>query len=224
MLLPMLSITENFTWRAHTLGLRRERIREMVSSSALMASLKAPLVSACAMSIAVAALGAAVPSIPGPLGPRLPPALGSLLSWFRPSYPFRRRQWHHRRHLQVLPPRTAGEDRDCGRRGDKRSWRRRWPRRRRSMSFRILRRRGWWWWWWWGMAGVSGGGDGYNCDCEGERKVAFGRSASARWRRVDLSEKALVSPESRRRRPPASKKGEVRRYEFRNSHHVRARK
>ncbi|KAI6680722.1 hypothetical protein NL676_034603 [Syzygium grande] len=53
-------------------------------------------------------------------------------------------------------------------------------------------KRWWWWWWWWGMAGVSGGGDGYNGDCEGERKVAFGRSASAWWRRVDLSEKVLV--------------------------------
>ncbi|KAL3741904.1 hypothetical protein ACJRO7_017390 [Eucalyptus globulus] len=38
-----------------------------------------------------------------------------------------------------------------------------------------------------------GGGDGYHGDCEGERKVAFGRSALAPRKQADSSEKALVS-------------------------------
>ncbi|KAK3433189.1 hypothetical protein EUGRSUZ_D00705 [Eucalyptus grandis] len=45
-----------------------------------------------------------------------------------------------------------------------------------------------------------GGGDGYNGDCEGEWKVASERSASAPRRQVDSSEKALVSPRFVRRK------------------------
>ncbi|XP_056175539.1 uncharacterized protein LOC130140376 [Syzygium oleosum] len=172
----------------------------MVSLSALMASLKALLVSACAVSIAIVALGAAVPSISGPLGPRLPPVLGWFLSWFRHPYLFLvvnviiaatsgyfgRAQpetitiavVEEMEAMEAMPPAAAeafNESKD-------------FEEKRVVVVAAPGNGRG------------SGSEDGYNGDCEGGRKVAFGRSASARRRRVDSSGTALVPPRLVRRK------------------------
>ncbi|XP_056175769.1 uncharacterized protein LOC115669485 [Syzygium oleosum] len=193
--------------KARTLVLCSETIRETVSSSDLMASLKALLVSACAVSIAAVALRAAVPSISGPLGPRLPPALGSRLSWFRPPYLFivvngiiaaiaaTSRCFHRAQPeriaftgteemevMEATPAAAAEEVFDESKDFEE----------KRMVAVVAA-----------GNGGGSGGGDGYNGDCEGERKVAFGRSASARRRRVDSSEKALVPSRLVRRKAAA---------------------
>ncbi|XP_056175540.1 uncharacterized protein LOC115669591 [Syzygium oleosum] len=176
----------------------------MVSSSTLMASLKALLVSAGAVSIAAVALGAAVPSIPGPLGPRLPPALGWFLSWFRPSYPFlvinfiiaaiaaTSRCFHRAQperiaiavveEMEVMEATAAAAAEAFDESKD-------FEEKRVVVVVAAA-----------GNGGGSGGGDGYNGDCEGERKVAFRRSASARRRQVDSSEKAQVPPRLIRRK------------------------
>ncbi|XP_048141387.1 uncharacterized protein LOC125316620 [Rhodamnia argentea] len=208
----------------------------MVWSSTLMASLNALLVSAGAVSIAVA-LRASVPSISDSLAPRLPPVLDSLLSWFRPPYLFivvngiiitiaatsrcfqrvqpeavppervavaeemevaeatpvaTSRCFHHVQPEAVTLERVAGaEEIDVAEAT---------PMAEAADPFDELKdfeekrvvvvrnNRGF------------GGGDGYNGDCEGERKVAFGRSASTPRRRMDSSEKALVSPRLVRRK------------------------
>ncbi|KAI6703837.1 hypothetical protein NL676_012973 [Syzygium grande] len=172
-----------------------------------MASLKALLVSACAVSIAAVALKAAVPSISGPLGPRLTPAPGWFLSWFRPPYPFvvvnfiiaaiaaTSGCFHRARpervaiavveEMEVMDATAAAaaaaeafdESKDF--------------EEKRVVAVAAAAA---------GNGGWSGGGDGYNGDCEGERKVAFWRSASARRRRVDSSEKAQVPPRLARRK------------------------
>ncbi|KAL3741918.1 hypothetical protein ACJRO7_017402 [Eucalyptus globulus] len=165
----------------------------MVWSSTLMASLKALLVSAGAVSITVA-LRASVPSNSD--------RLAALLSWFRPPYLFvivngiivaiaaTSRCFRHpqpeaaaaapRRiavveEIQVVeaPAPAFDEFKDF--------------EEKRVVVVE-------------GNGAGFGGGDGYNGDCEGERKVAFGRSASAPRKQVDSSEKALVSPRLVRRK------------------------
>ncbi|KAI6703836.1 hypothetical protein NL676_012972 [Syzygium grande] len=193
--------------KARTLGLRCETIRETVSSSALMASLKALLVSACAVSIAAIALRAAVPSISEPLGPRLPPAVGSLISWFRPPYLFIvvngiiaaiaatsrcfRRAQPERITFAVAEEMEVTEATAAAAAEEAFDESKDFEEKRVVVVVAE------------GNGGGSSGGDGYNGDCEGDRKVAFGRSASARRRRVDLSEKALVPPRLVRRKAAA---------------------
>ncbi|KAF8031383.1 hypothetical protein BT93_D0548 [Corymbia citriodora subsp. variegata] len=180
----------------------------MVSPTTFMASLKALLLSAGAVSIAAVALRASV-SVPStstdPLAPRLPPALGSLFSWFRPPYLFivvngiivaiaaTSRCFHHPQPEAAAAPGRV-EDTEVvettpapvveGEAFDE------------FEDFEEKR-----------VVVVSGnggrfggGGEGYNGDCEGERKVAFGRSASAPRKQADASEKALVSPRLVRRK------------------------
>ncbi|XP_010052375.2 uncharacterized protein LOC104441070 [Eucalyptus grandis] len=179
----------------------------MVSSSALMASLKALLVSAGAVSIAAVALRAAsAPSTSAdPLAPRMPPALGSLLSWFRPPYLFvvvngiilaiaaTSRCFHRPQPEAAAPERIAVVEAPSQQAPP--------PPPVEAEAFdeyrvfeekRVVVVEG---------NGVGfGGGDGYNGDCEGERKVAFGRSASTPRKRADSSEKAPVSPRLVRRK------------------------
>ncbi|KAI6703839.1 hypothetical protein NL676_012975 [Syzygium grande] len=196
----MLFITENFTSQAPTLVLRCETIREMVSSSTLMASLKALLLSASAVSIVVVALGATVLSISGPLGPRLPPALGWFLSWFKLPYPFivvnviiaaiaATSRCFHRAHqeriavavmvmeeMEIMEATPAAAEEAFDESKD-------FEEKRVVVVAAAA-----------GNGGGSGDADEYIGDCEGERKVAFGRSVSVQRRRVDSSEKALVPP------------------------------
>ncbi|XP_010052373.2 uncharacterized protein LOC104441068 [Eucalyptus grandis] len=170
----------------------------MVSPSDLMASLKALLVSAGAVSIAAAALRASVPSTSAD-------TLAALLSCFRPPYHFvvvnsiiiaiavTSRCFHHPQPEAAAAPGRIGvvevaeaapvteveaeafdESKD-------------FEEKRVEVVVE-------------GNGGGFGGGDGYNGGCEGERKVASGRSASAPRRQVDASEKALVSPRLVRRK------------------------
>ncbi|KAF8031384.1 hypothetical protein BT93_D0549 [Corymbia citriodora subsp. variegata] len=176
----------------------------MVSSTAFMASLKALLLSAGAVSIAAVALRASV-SVPStsadPLAPRLPPSLGSLLSWFRPPYLFvvvnciivaiaaTSRCFHHPQPepaaapgrvqeievVEATPAPVAEAEAEA------------FDEFEDFEEKRVVAVVG-------NGGGFVGGGDGYNGNCKGERKVAFGRSASVPRKRADSSEKALVSP------------------------------
>ncbi|XP_048141388.1 uncharacterized protein LOC115733554 [Rhodamnia argentea] len=172
-------------------------------SSTLMASLKALLVSAGAVSIAVA-LRASVPSISDSLAPRLPPALDSLLSWFRPPYLFivvngiiitiaaTSRCFHHLQPEAVALERVAAaEEIEVAEATPVAEAADPFDEFKDFEDKRVVVV---------GNDGGFGGGDGYNGDCEGERKVAFGRSASTPRRRMDSSEKALVSPRLVRRK------------------------
>ncbi|XP_048141390.1 uncharacterized protein LOC125316621 [Rhodamnia argentea] len=158
-----------------------------------MASLKALLVSAGAVSIAVA-IGTFVPSMSDP--PRFPPALDSLLSWFRPPYLFvvingiiitiaaTSRCFHHVQPEDV----TVAEEIVLVEAT---------PAFDEFKDFEekrvVVVGNG-------GGFGGFGGGDGCNGDCEEEGRGAFGRSASTPRRRVDSSEKALASPRLVRRK------------------------
>ncbi|KAF8031385.1 hypothetical protein BT93_D0550 [Corymbia citriodora subsp. variegata] len=172
----------------------------MVSSTAFMASLKALLLSVGAVSIAAVALRASV-SVPStsadPLAPRLPPALGSLHSWFRPPYLFvvvngiivaiaaTSRCFHHPQPEAAAAPGRV-EDIEVVEATPE-------PVVEAFDEFEDFEEKR-------AVVVVGNGGDGYNGDCEGERKVAFGRSASAPRKQADASEKALVSPRLVRRK------------------------
>ncbi|KAI3409281.1 DUF4408 domain-containing protein [Psidium guajava] len=171
----------------------------MVWSSTLMASLKALLVSAGAVSIAVA-LRASVPSISDPLAPRLPPALDPLLSWFRPPYLFvvvngiiitiaaTSRCFQQAQPGAVAPERVAvAEEIEVAEAtpvAEAAPVAEAFNEFRNFEEKRVVVV---------GNGAGSGRGDGYDGDGEGERRLPSGRSASTPRRRVDPSEEALVS-------------------------------
>ncbi|KAL3741919.1 hypothetical protein ACJRO7_017403 [Eucalyptus globulus] len=168
----------------------------MESSSALMASLKALLVSAGAVSIAAVALRASVPSTSAD-------TLAAFISCFRPPYHFvvvngiiiaiaaTSRCFHHPQpeaatgpgriavvEVVQAEPLTEAEAFD------------EFKDFKEKRVAVVVEGNGW----------GFGGGDGYNGDCEGEWKVASERSASAPRRQVDSSDKPLVSPRFVRRK------------------------